>query len=322
MIDLIAIGEPLVELAAESAGCLGEVERFRRGWGGDTANCVLAAARLGGACGYVTRVGDDEFGRAFVALLERNGVDASQVGIDAAHHTGVYFVSFTDEREHRFTYLRRDSAASHLAGGDIDPAYVGGARVLHASGITQAISRSCADAVETAMTIARAAGTTVSYDANVRPALGTAESLRGNFAQALSLADIVFVSEEDIAFLHDDTPVEAALDLILDARPTLAVAKLGARGCLIGDDAGSRLHLPGWTVEAVDATGAGDAFSAGFILSWLRGAAPEEVGAVRERGRRPDRGRDRRHRPPARPRPSGGIHGAAGASAPSAVTGA
>ena len=154
MLDLIAIGEPLVELAAESAGRLGEVERFRRGWGGDTANCVLAAARLGGACSYITRVGDDEFGRAFVAMLERNGVDASQVVIDTAHHTGVYFVSYTDERQHRFTYLRRDSAASHLTGGDIDPVCVGGARVLHASGITRAISRTCADAVETAMTIA------------------------------------------------------------------------------------------------------------------------------------------------------------------------
>jgi len=278
LLDLIAIGEPLVELAAESSGRLGEVEHFRRGWGGDTANCVLAAARLGGACSYITRVGDDEFGRAFVAMLERNGVDASQVGIDTAHHTGVYFVSYTDERQHRFTYLRRDSAASHLAGGDIDPGYVGAARVLHASGISQAISRSCAGAIETAMTIARAAGTTVSYDANVRPALGTAESLRGNFARALSLADIMFVSEEDIAYLYDDSPVEAALDRILGEQPTLAVAKLGARGCLIGDDAGTRLHVPGWTVEAVDATGAGDAFSAGFILSWLRGAAPEEAG--------------------------------------------
>ena len=278
MIDLIAIGEPLVELAAESTGRLGDVERFRRGWGGDTANCLLAAARLGGACGYVTRVGDDEFGRAFVALLERNGIDASQVGIDAAHHTGVYFVSYTDERQHRFTYLRRDSAASHLAGGDIDPLYIGGARVLHASGISQAISRPSADAVETAMTIARAAGTTVSYDANVRPALGTAESLRGNFAQALSLADIVFVSEEDIAYLYDDSPVEVALDRILGEQPTLAIAKLGARGCLIGGDAGTRLYVPGWTVEAIDATGAGDAFSAGFILSWLRGAAPDEAG--------------------------------------------
>ena len=278
MLDLIAIGEPLVELAAESADQLGDVERFRRGWGGDTANCVLAAARLGGACGYVTRVGDDEFGRAFIAMLERNAVDASQVRIDAAHHTGIYFVSYTDERQHRFTYLRRDSAASHLAGGDMDPAYVGDARVLHASGISQAISHSCADAIETALTTARAAGTTVSYDANVRPVLGSKETLRSNFTEALSLADIVFVSEEDIAYLFDGSPVEAALDRILGEQPTLAIAKLGARGCLIADDAGTRLHVPGWTVEAVDATGAGDAFSAGFILSWLRGAEPDESG--------------------------------------------
>ena len=278
MADLIAVGEPLVELAAESAGSLGDVERFRCGWGGDTANCVLAAARLGGACGYVTRVGDDEFGHAFIAMLERGAVDASQVRVDAEHHTGVYFVSYTDERQHQFTYLRRDSAASHLAGGDIDPAYVGRARILHASGISQAISRSCADAIETAMTTARAAGTTVSYDANVRPALGTAGTLRRHFAQALSLADIVFVSEEDIAHLYDDSPVETALDRILGEQPTLAIAKLGARGCLVGDDAGARWHVPGWTVEAVDATGAGDAFSAGFILSWLRGAAPDEAG--------------------------------------------
>ena len=112
MADLIAVGEPLVELAAESAGSLGDVKRFRCGWGGDTANCVLAAARLGGACGYVTRVGDDEFGHAFIAMLERGAVDASQVRVDAEHHTGVYFVSYTDERQHQFTYLRRDSPAA------------------------------------------------------------------------------------------------------------------------------------------------------------------------------------------------------------------
>lgn len=278
MPDLIAVGEPLVELAAEAAGPLGDVERFHSGWGGDTANFLLAAARLGASCGYVTRVGDDDFGRAFIAMLERNAVDASQVRIDAAHHTGVYFVSYTNEREHRFTYLRRDSAASHLAAADIDPDYVGAARVLHASGISQAISPSCAEAVGTAMALARTAGTTVSYDANVRPVLGSAEALRSNYDEALSFADIVFVSADDIAFLYDAVPVEAALDRIVGGQPRLAVAKLGAQGCLVADDAGARWRLPAWPVEAVDATGAGDAFAAGFVHSLLQGAAPDEAG--------------------------------------------
>ena len=278
MPDLIAIGEPLAEMAAESAGPLGTVDRFRSGWGGDTANFVLAAARLGGTCGYVTRVGQDAFGAAFVAMLEAHGVDAAQVKADADHHTGLYFVTYTEERKHRFDYVRRGSAASHLSAADIDPDYVAGAKVLHASGISQAISGSCADAIRVAMELAQEAGTTVSYDANVRPVLGDRETLRRNFEAARARADIVFVSEEDAANLYGDTPLEAVLDRIVAERPRLAVAKLGADGCLIRSDAGERCHVPAWTVDMVDATGAGDAFSAGFVLSLLADAGLAEAG--------------------------------------------
>ena len=278
MPDLIAIGEPLVELAAESVGRLGDVDRFRYGWGGDTANFVLAAARLGGKCGYVTRVGQDAFGDAFVAMLETQGVDASRVIRDEEHHTGIYFVTYSEDRTHRFDYVRRGSAASHLAGADIDPDYVAGARVLHASGISQAISRSSADAVRVAMETARKAGTTVSYDANVRPALGTRETLRHNFEAALALADVVFVSEEDSAHLFGETPLEDVLDRVVGEQPRLAVAKLGADGCLIKSETQERWHVPAWRIDAVDATGAGDAFSAGFVLSLLREAGLDEAG--------------------------------------------
>ena len=278
MPDLIAIGEPLVEFAADSAGRLGDVDRFRAGWGGDTANFALAAARLGGACGYVTRVGQDAFGAAFIEMLEAHEVDASQVKTDAEHHTGLYFVTYSEEREHRFDYVRRGSAASHLSGADIDPDYVGGAKVLHASGISQAISRSCADAIRVAMETARDAGTTVSYDANVRPVLGDRETLRRNFEAAVALADIVFMSQDDATHLYGGTALETVLDRIVGERPRLAVAKLGADGCLIRSEAGARCHVPGWKIDAVDATGAGDAFSAGFVLSLLRGAKLVEAG--------------------------------------------
>ena len=278
MPDIVAIGEPLVELAAESPGRLGDVDRFRYGWGGDTANFVLAAARLGGACGYVTRVGRDAFGAAFVAMLGTHGVDASRVVRDEERHTGLYFVTYSEDRKHRFDYVRRGSAASHLAGTDIDQDYVAGARVLHASGISQAISRSSAEAVRVAMEIARKAGTTVSYDANVRPALGTREILRHNFEAALALADVVFLSEEDSAHLFGETPLEDVLDRVVGEGPRFAVAKLGADGCLIKSETGERWQIPAWRIDAVDATGAGDAFSAGFVLSLLREAGLNEAG--------------------------------------------
>ena len=129
-----------------------------------------------------------------------------------------------------------------------------------------------------AMEIARETDTMVSYDANVRPALGDPETLRRNFTAALALADIVFVSEEDSVHLFGDTPLEIVLDRIVDARPRLAVAKLGANGCLIKSDTGDRCHVPAWEIDAVDATGAGDAFSAGFVLSLLRDTGPAEAG--------------------------------------------
>ena len=264
-------------MTAEAVGRLGEVARFRSGWGGDTANFLMAAARLGGRCGYITRVGQDDFGEAFTALLRRHEIDASQVKSDAAHHTGLYFVSYAEDRQHRFAYFRRDSAASHLAPEDIDSSYVARARILHASGISQAISPSCAAAVDAAMAIARDAGVTISYDANVRPALGTIEGLTRSFERTLSQADIVFVSLEDVAHLYGDMSIDAALDRVLSDGPRLAVAKLGARGCLVrGEDGDCRL-VPGWTVDAVDATGAGDAFDAGFVLALGRGESPEEA---------------------------------------------
>lgn len=84
MPEILSIGEPLVELAAEEHGPMEAVGWFRRGWGGGTFNCAVAAARMGASVGYVTRVGDDHFGRAFVELCRDEGIDASGTIVDPA----------------------------------------------------------------------------------------------------------------------------------------------------------------------------------------------------------------------------------------------
>src|SRR5918992_2958960 len=72
-LDIVAFGEPLVEFTAEERGPLEAVRTFRRGWGGDTSNAAVAAARLGVSVGYVTRLGSDEFGRSFLTLWRGGG---------------------------------------------------------------------------------------------------------------------------------------------------------------------------------------------------------------------------------------------------------
>ena len=157
--DIVALGEPLVELNQTHQDQL----QYLQGFGGDTSNAVIAAARQGARCAYLTRVGDDTFGAQFLALWQAEGVDTSGVEVDASAHTGLYFVQHGPDG-HAFSYLRRGSAASlmtpaSLAGGQIERA-----RFLHVSGISLAISTSACDTVFAAMARARAAGVEVSLD--------------------------------------------------------------------------------------------------------------------------------------------------------------
>jgi len=274
VLDIVALGEPLAEFAAVERGSLDEVVTFRRGWGGDTSNVVVAAARLGASAGYITRVGDDAFGRSFLRLWAQEGVDTSHVVVDPEAVTGVYFIA-RSVQGHSFTYYRTGSAASRLRADDVDLGYLGRARVFHTSGITQAISPTAREAAETAMDAARRLGVVVSYDLNLRPRLAPASALRAMVASAVSKADIVFLSQEDAAHLDDRRSPQALAEDLCARGPRLVVLKRGAAGCLVVAADGGRWEVPSWPVEVVDATGAGDAFDAGFLVEWLRGAPPE-----------------------------------------------
>lgn len=268
----------MVEFAAEERGRLSQVTTFRRWWGGDTSNVAVAAARLGASVGYVTRLGGDEFGRSFLTLWAQEGVDASHVIVDPAGFTGVYFIALAEDGRHDFTYYRAGSAASRLQPDDIDAAYLATARVFHTSGITQAISESAREAADRAIEAARAHGVAVSYDLNIRPKLRPLPELRTIAEVTLQWADIVFLSLEDAGHLCGDAAPEEVVERMLADGPRLVVLKLGAEGCLIAAADGARLRLPAWTGEAVDTTGAGDAFDAAFLVEWLRGRSLEEAG--------------------------------------------
>ena len=109
--DIVALGEPLVEFNQARAD---DPSTYLQGFGGDTSNMAIAAARVGARAGYVTRVGDDAFGRMFVALWQREGVATDGVAVDPDAPTGVYFVTH-GARGHEFSYLRAGSAASRMA---------------------------------------------------------------------------------------------------------------------------------------------------------------------------------------------------------------
>ena len=137
-VDLLCMGEPMLEFNQLPAGADG-VQHYLEGFGGDTSNAAVAAARQGARVGYVTALGADMPGDRFMRLWEREGVDTSCVLRTDRYQTGVYFVTH-DAAGHHFLHYRAGSAAAMYAASDVPEAAIAAARMLYVSGISQGIS--------------------------------------------------------------------------------------------------------------------------------------------------------------------------------------
>jgi 2-dehydro-3-deoxygluconokinase len=271
MADIVAIGEPLFELSQPRGENV-----YKPGFGGDTSNCAIAAARQGASVGYVTAIGADQFGDAFMQLWKEEGVDTSGVKRSSIAHTGLYFISHGPQG-HVFSYMRAGSAASRMTADDVPADLVRKAKVLHASGISQAISSSAADAVFAAMRIAREAGVAVSYDTNLRLRLWPLDRARAVIHAAASLTDILRPSIDDAQQLTGLTDPDKIVDFYLALGPKIVALTLGDQGALVATKE-KRERLAARKAKFVDATGAGDMFDGAFLVEYIRTGDPFAAG--------------------------------------------
>ena len=240
-----------------------DAPNYLQGYGGDTSNAIIACARQGASCGYITRLGNDDFGRRFLDLWKTEGVDASGVSSDDAAHTAVYFVTHGAEG-HGFSYLRRDSAASRMRAEHLPVGMIRNARYLHVSGISQAISPVARETVQAAIDIARAAGVKLSYDTNLRLKLWPLETARAFITATVAQADYLLPSLEDLQAISGLQTPDSILDWCFANGAKNVVLKCGRDGCIAATPIG-RTVIAGWHVNAVDATGAGDCFDGAFL---------------------------------------------------------
>jgi 2-dehydro-3-deoxygluconokinase len=263
--DLVALGEPLLEFNQIRAGA----EQFLQGFGGDTSNCIIAASRLGAATAYVTRLGDDAFGRKFLGLWEREHVDISGVRTDPDAPTGIYFVTHGDAG-HEFSYLRAGSAASRMRPADLPLEVIRDAKVLHVSGISQAISASACDTVFAALDAARQSGARISYDSNLRLKLWPLARAKAVIVATLPMTDWFLPSLDEAALLSGVSEANAILDWCHAGGAPLVALKMGSDGVWVSSQ-NVRVHISGHRVDAIDATGAGDCFDGAFAARIVAG---------------------------------------------------
>ena len=252
--DVVALGEPMIEFNQTRPG----EPNYLQGFGGDTSNMIIAAARQGARAAYVTRLGEDAFGRMFLELWRGESVDSSGVAMDASAHTGVYFVTH-DASGHVFSYLRAGSAASRMRPEDLPLDLIRASRFVQASGISMAISASASDSVLAAFDAARAAGARVALDSNLRLKLWPLARARALIGAAAAMSDYFFPSIEDAQALSGLKDADAIIDWAHRLGAKAVLLKLGPEGALASDGA-KRERIAGYKVKAVDATGAGDCF--------------------------------------------------------------
>lgn len=276
--DIITLGEALIDLPATQFGVsLADAPGFAKVPAGAPLNLAAAAAALGLKAAFVSKVGDDPFGESITQTFSRLGVDMSHVILDKSARTGLAFVSVMPDGSRDFLFYFDPARDLALRPDELEADWLGSARVLHYGSISL-IAEPGRSATREAARLARAGGAACSYDPNLRPRLWPNEdAMREGVRLGFTQADIVKISADELTFLYPDAPEEEAAvrSLLQDfERPRLVAVTDGADGCRGYTRAGDFAQSPGFEVAFVDATGAGDSFTAG-LLAFLLGQGPD-----------------------------------------------
>ncbi len=273
-LDVVTIGEAMAMFIAQQSGDLAAAERFVKRIAGAELNVAIGLARLGLQVGWVSRVGDDSFGRFTLQQLEKEGIDARCVTVDTRYRTGFQLKArVEDGSDPEVEYFRKNSAASHLSPDDFNDDYFGSALHLHLSGVAAAISDSSLQLTQHAAKEMRARGKTISFDPNLRPVLWRSEEeMRKQLNLLAEYADWVLPGEKEGLILTGYRQPESIADFYLDKGVKAVVIKTGGDGAWFKTADGEQGQIAPIKVEkVVDTVGAGDGFAVGVISALLEG---------------------------------------------------
>lgn len=269
---IVTLGEPMTMFVADEVGPLDEIDHYTKFVAGAELNVAIGLARLGHFVTYVTRLGDDPFGKYIHRLLRETGLDEEGVAIDDTYPTGFQLKSKVTTGDPEVVYYRKNSAASHLSRVDIERMDLTDVHHVHVTGIPLALSADACEAEFALIKKAKEQGIRISFDPNLRPSLWPdIETMVETVNQAAALCDIFLpgVGEGAILTGSSDERAIAAFYRQLGVRGT--IVKLGPHGAYVDVD-GEQYVVPSFPVDdVVDTVGAGDGFAVGVISGLLDG---------------------------------------------------
>jgi 2-dehydro-3-deoxygluconokinase len=269
--DVITLGESMVLFKPDSVGPLRYVNSYSKAVGGAETNVAIALTRLGHQVGWVSKLGNDEFGLYVRNVIRGEGVDTSRVVFDDQAPTAVFFKERKTNQDPNIYYYRKNSAASLLRPDDLDENYFKSAKYLHLTGITPALSEDCKATVYEAIKLAKKHNQKIVFDPNIRLKLWSREEAKAILTDIARQVDIVLPGIEEGELMTGHSDPEQIAQTLLENGAKIVVVKLGSKGAYYATKNESA-YVSGYQVdEVVDTAGAGDGFAAGFLSGLLRG---------------------------------------------------
>lgn len=273
--DIVTFGETMALFMPESHKAIERSTTLEQGFGGAESNVAIGLARLGVSVGWFGALGNDPFGTIIVKTLRGEGVDTSRVIRSSEASTGMMF------REHiagrmAVHYFRKHSAASRMQPEDLDEDYIKGAKLLHITGITAALSENCRQTVTRAIKIAKEAGVKISFDPNLRLKLWSIEAARDALLPLAAEADYFLPGWDELRLLYNTEDYEAVKEQLRKLK-AVSIIK-GKDDATIVLDKHSEQTVPFYKADQViDTVGAGDGFCAGFLAGISKGMSAVEA---------------------------------------------
>ena len=271
--DVVTFGEALASVRAREPGPLRLGGSLQLSIAGAESNVAIGLARLGHRVRWVGRVGADEPGALVLRTLRAEGVDVDHVEVDSSRPTGLMLVERRTEDVVRVDYRRKDSAGAMLTPAALEAALDPVPRIVHATGITPALSAGAREAFATTLHRTAQLGSKVCLDVNYRRQLWDHADAFACLRDVVPDVHILVASEDELGLVAGVDEEAAAVQTLHDAGVREVVVKRGSRGASAFRK-GETAHCAAPTVAVHDILGAGDAFTAGYLSATLDGEKP------------------------------------------------
>ena len=259
--DVTALGELLIDFAVNGESEQGN-QLFEACPGGAPCNVLAMLNKLGRKTAFIGKVGDDQFGKLLKDTITNTGIEAKGLVMDQDIHTTLAFVHTFPDGDREFSFYRKPGADMMLKEEEVDYDLIRQSKVFH-FGTLSMTDEPVKTATKRALSVAKEAGCMITFDPNLRPPLWkTLDEAKEQMEYGFENCDVLKISDNEIQFVSGEEDYDKGIKYLQEKYQIplifLTMGKEGSRAYYKN----LRVEQPGFTVKAIETTGAGDTFGA------------------------------------------------------------